>query len=196
MRIAVDAMGGDRAPGEVVAGTVLAAREFTDTEFLLVGDETSVKEELDQHDGGAFPSISIVHAEQVLSMDDAPIVAVRAKRNSSATVSVKLVAEGKAEAVVSAGNTGGTVAAAAVFLKSLGGIKRSGIAATFPTRFGTTTVIDVGANIHCRPIHLLHYGVMATIYAQQMLDIENPRVGLLNIGAEDRKGNELVRETR
>ena len=196
MRIAVDAMGGDQAPREVVAGTVLAAREFVDTGFLLVGDEETVKTEQDKHDRGVFKSISIVHAPVVMEMDDAPIVAVRGKRNSSVTTSVKLVSEGEAEAVVSAGNTGGTVAAATVFLKSLGGIKRSGIAVTFPSHHGSTTVIDVGANIHCRPVHLLQYGVMATIYCQQILDIRDPRVGLLNIGSENKKGNELVRQTR
>jgi len=196
MRIAVDAMGGDHAPREVVAGTVLAARKFDDTDFILVGDEGAIREELARHNGEGMRSLSVTHAPVVLSMDDGPVAAVRGKRDSSATVSVKLVADGEAQAVFSAGNTGGTVAAATVLLKSLGGIKRSGIAATFPTHYGSTTVIDVGANIHCRPIHLLQYGVMATIYSEQILGIRNPRVGLLNIGTEDKKGNELVRETR
>ena len=196
MRIAVDAMGGDHAPGEIVAGTVLAAREFDDTGFLLVGDEDALRDELGRYNGDRLTSISVTHAPVVLSMDDAPVEAVRGKRHSSATVSVKLVADGEAQAVFSAGNSGGIVAASTVLLKSLGGIKRSGIAVSFPTHYGTTTVIDVGANIHCRPIHLLQYGVMATIYSEQILDIRKPRVGLLNIGTEDKKGNELVRETR
>jgi glycerol-3-phosphate acyltransferase PlsX len=98
--------------------------------------------------------------------------------------------------VFSAGNTGAAVAAATVLMKPLGAIKRPGIAVSFPTHFGTTTIIDVGANIHCQPIHLLQYAIMATVYSQQILGIRNPRVGLLNIGSEDKKGNELVRETR
>lgn len=196
MRIAVDAMGGDHAPGEVVAGTVLAAKEFTDVEFILVGDEPTVRKVLAQHHGDRLRSISVTHAPDVMAMDDAAIEAVRTKKNSSVTRSVRLVADHEAGAVFSAGNTGGTVAAATVLLRSLGGIKRSGIAVTFPTHHGTTTLIDVGANIHCRPVHLLQYAVMATIYTEQILAIRNPRVGLLNIGSEDKKGNELVRETR
>lgn len=196
MRIAVDAMGGDHAPREIVKGTVLAAETFTDTEFLLVGDETTVRNELVQHDGVALPNITVTHAPEVMGMADAPVEAVRGKRKSSVTRSVQLVAKGEAEAIVSAGNTGATVAAATVLLKSLGGIKRSGIAVSLPTHYGTTTLIDVGANIHCRPLHLLQYGVMATVYSRELLGIEHPRVGLLNIGSEGKKGNDLVRETK
>ena len=196
MRIAVDAMGGDHAPREVVAGTVAAAREFVNTRFILVGDQMAVKDELARHDCTALSNISITHAPEVMGMDEVPVEAVRGKRDSSVTVSVKLVAEGKAEAIVSAGNTGGTVAAATLLLKPLGGIKRCGIAVTIPSHHGAVTLIDVGANIHCRPVHLLQYAVMATVYSQQMLGISKPRVGLLNIGAENKKGNELVRETR
>ena len=196
MRIAVDAMGGDNAPREVVAGALLAAAEFADTELMLVGDEKAVQLELEQHAGDVPSNIAVEHAPQVREMGDAPVEAVRGKRRSSVTVSARLVAKGEAEAMVSAGNTGATVAAATVLLKPLGGIKRSGIAVTFPTHIGSTTVIDVGANIHCRPIHLLQYSVMASIYCEQILDIDTPRVGLVNIGAESKKGNELVRETR
>jgi glycerol-3-phosphate acyltransferase PlsX len=196
MRIAVDAMGGDHAPRAVVAGTVLAAREFTDTEFILVGDETVLPDELSTNDGSGLPNIRLSHAPQVIGMADAPVEAVRGKRKSSITLSVKLVADGQAEAVVSAGNTGAMVAAATVLLGQLGEIKRSGIAVSFPAHAGTTTIIDVGANIHCRPIHLLQYGIMATIYSEQILGIKKARVGLLNIGSEDKKGNDLVRETK
>ena len=195
MRIAVDAMGGDHAPHVIVAGAVIAAREFPDTGFILVGDRDAVKAELAQQGGAELANISTVHAPQVMDMSDAPVVALRGKRNSSVTVSVKLVADGEAEAVFSAGNTGGTVAAATVLLRQLGEIKRSGIAVSFPRSKGTTTLIDVGANIHCTPLHLLQYGIMASVYTKYIHGIENPRVGLLNIGAESKKGNELVRET-
>jgi len=196
MRIAVDAMGGDRAPREVVAGALLAADEYTDDAFVLVGDEEAVRSELSRRKDTTPSNISVIHAPEVMGMEDAPIEAVRGKRQSSVTVSVKLVADGKAEAVISAGNTGAAVAAATVLLKPLSGVKRSGIAVSFPTHSGTTTLIDVGANIHCRPVHLLQYAIMATVYSEQILGISTPRVGLMNIGAESRKGNELVRETR
>jgi glycerol-3-phosphate acyltransferase PlsX len=196
MRIAVDAMGGDHAPAKIVEGAVLAAKEFADTEFILVGDQEAVKKELAVNHAEGVANLSITHAPEVMGMGEAPIEAVRGKRKSSVTMGVQLVAEGRAEAVFSAGNTGAAVAAATVLMKPLGAIKRPGIAVSFPTHFGTTTIIDVGANIHCQPIHLLQYAIMATVYSQQILGIRNPRVGLLNIGSEYKKGNELVRETR
>ncbi|HUU42411.1 MAG TPA: phosphate--acyl-ACP acyltransferase, partial [Planctomycetota bacterium] len=196
MRIAVDAMGGDNAPREVVAGTLKAAAEFADTGFVLVGDAQAVETEL-KRSGEAVPSnVTVEHAPQVMEMGDAPVEAVRGKRQSSVTVSARLVSTGDAEAMFSAGNTGAAVAVATVLLKPLAGIKRSGIAVTFPTHKGSTTVIDVGANIHCRPLHLMQYGIMASVYCEQILGMKTPRVGLLNIGAESEKGNELVLETR
>jgi glycerol-3-phosphate acyltransferase PlsX len=153
MRIAVDAMGGDHAPAKIVEGAVLAAKEFADTEFILVGDQEAVKKELAVNHAEGVANLSITHAPEVMGMGEAPIEAVRGKRKSSVTMGVQLVAEGRAEAVFSAGNTGAAVAAATVLMKPLGAIKRPGIAVSFPTHFGTTTIIDVGANIHCQPDH-------------------------------------------
>ena len=195
MRIAVDAMGGDHAPAEVVAGTVLAAKEFADVGFVLVGDREAIAPELARSQGQALPNIEVRHSTQVVTMADKPVEALRAKRDSSITVSVQLVAEGEAQAVISAGNTGATVAAATVLLRPLKGIKRCGIAVSFPTHFGPTTVVDVGANIHPKPIHLLQYALMASVFNECIHNIDEPRVGLLNIGSEDKKGNDLVRET-
>ena len=127
-------------------------------------------------------------------MGDAPTEALRGKKNCSVTVSTKLVAEGKAEAVFSAGNTGAAVACATVLLKPIKGIKRCGIAVTVPTHKGTVVLIDVGANIHCQPLHLLQYGIMASVFSREIIGVKEPRVGLLNIGSEDEKGNPLVRE--
>ena len=194
MRIAVDAMGGDFAPREVVAGTVRAAREFADTEFLLVGVETAVREELAKAEGGPPANIALVHAPEVLGMGEAPTEALRGKKNCSVTVSTRLVADGKAEAVFSAGNTGAAVACATVLLKPIKGIKRSGIAVIVPTHKGPVVLIDVGANIHCQPTHLLQYGLMASVFSREIIGVASPRVGLLNIGSEDEKGNPLVRE--
>ncbi|MCR4290099.1 MAG: phosphate acyltransferase PlsX [Candidatus Scalindua sp.] len=195
MRIAVDAMGGDAAPAEIVKGAVAAARYYTDHEVILVGDQERIKSELSACGGATLGNISVVHASQVVGMNESATVAVRKKIDSSITKSVKLVAEKAADAVVSAGNTGATVAASSLFLRTLEHVKRPGIAVSIPTFHGACMVIDAGANIQCKPAHLMQYGVMASVFCKYALNIENPRVGLLNIGEEDAKGNELVKET-
>ena len=194
MRIAVDAMGGDEAPFEIVKGAVDAARVYTGHEIILVGDQERIRNELAAY-GATFGNISVVHASQVVDMNESATVAVRKKVDSSITKSVKLVAEKAADAVVSAGNTGATVAAASLFLRMLKNVKRPGIAVSIPTFHGACMVIDAGANIQCKPAHLMQYGVMASVFCKYVLNIEKPRVGLLNIGEEDAKGNELVKET-
>lgn len=194
MRIAVDAMGGDEAPFEIVRGAVDAARVYTDHEIILVGDQERIQNELAAC-GATFGNISVVHASQVVDMNESATVAVRKKTDSSITKSVKLVLEKVADAVVSAGNTGATVAAASLFLRTLEHVKRPGIAVSIPTFHGACMVIDAGANIQCKPAHLMQYGVMASVFCKYVLNIEKPRVGLLNIGEEDAKGNELVKET-
>ncbi len=194
MRIAVDAMGGDAAPIEIVKGAVAAARIYSDHEIVLVGDQKRIQNELDACRSG-IGNISVVHASQVVDMNESATVAVRKKVDSSITRSVKLVAEREADAVVSAGNTGATVAAASLFLRTLENVKRPGIAVSIPTFHGACMVIDSGANIQCKPAHLMQYGVMASVFCEYVLNIEKPRVGLLNIGEEDAKGNELVKET-
>ena len=194
MRIAVDAMGGDEAPFEIVKGVVDAARVYTGHEIILVGDQERIRNELAAY-GATFGNISVVHASQVVDMNESATVAVRKKVDSSITKSVKLVSEKAADAVVSAGNTGATVAAASLFLRMLKNVKRPGIAVSIPTFHGACMVIDAGANIQCKPAHLMQYGVMASVFCKYVLNIEKPRVGLLNIGEEDAKGNELVKET-
>jgi phosphate acyltransferase len=194
MRIAVDAMGGDGAPFEIVKGAVDAARVYTGHEIILVGDQERIRNELAAC-GATSGNISVVHASQVVDMNESATVAVRKKVDSSITKSVKLVSEKAADAVVSAGNTGATVAAASLFLRTLRNVKRPGIAVSIPTFHGACMVIDAGANIQCKPAHLLQYGVMASVFCKYVLNIEKPRVGLLNIGEEDAKGNELVKET-
>ncbi len=194
MRVAVDAMGGDKAPHEVVKGSVLAAQQFSDSEIVLVGDEKVIQRELNIY--GADPkNIVIHHAPQVVGMDDPATYSIRQKTDSSITQSVKLVANGEASAVVSAGHTGATVAAATLHLRTLNGIRRPGIAITLPTRHGICLIIDVGANIACKPTHLFQYGVMAAVFSKYIYGIENPKIGLLNIGEEDAKGNDLAKET-
>ncbi len=194
MRIAVDAMGGDAAPSAIVQGAVNAANKFSDHEIVLVGDSDQIRDELSKADSYSS-NISVVHTSQVVGMNESATVALRKKIDSSITRSVELVAKNKADAIVSAGNTGATVAAAAMFLRTLEGVKRPGIAVTIPTLHGVCLVIDAGANIKCKPIHLLQNAIMASVFCKCILNIKKPKVGLLNIGEEDAKGNDLVKET-
>lgn len=193
MRIAVDAMGGDHAPAEIVKGTVQAAQKLKDVEIILVGNEKRVNSELSSI-GNCPKNICVHHAPQVVGMHEPATAALRQKVDSSVTESIKLVANGEADAVVSAGHTGATVAACSMFLRMLKGVKRPGIAVTVPTHGGIYTLIDVGANIKCKPDHLFQYGLMASIVCKYMHNVEEPKVGLLNVGEEDVKGNELVKE--
>lgn len=196
MRIAVDAMGGDNAPGEIIAG-VLEARDVLDPddELVLIGDETVIGAHLEKF--GASPDqFHIFHAPDVIGMDESPVEALRRKPKSSIAMMARAASHRQVDAVLSAGNTGACVAGCQLRMRNLEGVMRPGIAAVFPTFYGPVTICDVGANIACKPMNLYQYAVMSSIYAQEMLGIENPRVGLMNIGEEDAKGNELVKKTR
>ena len=193
MKIAVDAMGGDKAPDVIIKGAILAAREI-DSQIILVGEQELLEKKLSLLKN-VPDSISIVNAAEVIKMDDSPAVSVRRKKDSSINVAVKMVKEQKADALVSAGNTGAVVCAGSLFLKLLEGVDRPGISVLLPTLKDVVQVIDVGANIDPKPEHLLQYGIMGTIYSRYVLDKENPRVGLLNIGEEETKGPEFVKET-
>ena len=196
MRIAIDAMGGDDAPDEIIAG-VLESIEFLaeDDELILVGPENEIVSRLPTK----LPrgsKINVVDAPDIIAMDDVPIESLRRKPKSSIPTIAKLAKRGQADAVISAGNTGACVAAFQMRMRNLPGVNRPGIAVVFPTPGGLVTICDVGANIACKPIHLYQYGVMASVYSKHLLGIENPRVGLMSIGSEDAKGNELVKKTR
>ena len=193
MRIAVDAMGGDLAPAEVVQGTLAAATEFTDTQFILVGDEAAIQAELGaaRHD-----NIVVRHAAQVIGMEDDPAKSIRRKPDSSLTVSARMVAEGAADALFSAGNTGAVTTAAALLIGRLDGVLRPGIATLLPTRArsGWSIVCDVGACVDSKAEWIVQFGVMAAIYAEEVERIPSPRVGLLNIGEESSKGDRESRQ--
>lgn len=193
-KIAVDVMGGDHGSGEVVRGVISAAFEQSKDTFLLVGDESEIKQELARTKPVPH-NIKIIHTTEVIGMNESPVEAIRRKKDSSLVKAIGLVAKGKADAVLSAGNTGAMVAGATFLLGLLEGVKRPGIAIPLPSENGQVYLIDVGANIYCNPIHLLQYGIMASVYCQHLQDIHQPRVGLLNIGSEDNKGNELVKYT-
>lgn len=193
MRVAVDAMGGDNAPGVEVEGAVLAVREFG-IPVTLVGDTERLREELSRHDTTGL-DISIHHASEVVGMHDSPSDAIRKKKDSSIRVAFELVKSGAADAVVSAGNSGATMAAGMFVLKRIPGIERPAIAQIFPTLKGKTLVLDVGGNVDCKPVHLVHFAIMGSVYSRCIMGIANPRIGLLSNGEEESKGNELTRDT-
>lgn len=192
MKIAVDAMGGDDAPAAIVEGAIAAAREY-DVSPILVGDETEIKKVLSIHNVMGLP-ISVVHASQRVEMHEAPSSVIRKKKDSSISVATRLVKEGEAVAVISAGNTGASMAMGLLHLRSLSCVERPAIATPLPTLEGTAIMIDVGANVDCKPNHLFQFAIMGSIYAEEIFGIANPKVGLLNIGEEETKGNELTKE--
>ncbi len=197
LAIAIDAMGGDHAPGVVVRGALEAARLHPDVRLILVGIEFRVREELVAAGWQASetPNLEVLHAECVIEMGDSPVEALRKKKGSSIEVATKLVRSGEAVAMVSAGNTGACVAAATILLGLLPDVRRAGIAVAFKAGERPVVVIDMGANVSSKPEHLIQYGIMASLYARSVLGIANPRVGLLNIGEEDEKGNSLTKTT-
>jgi len=194
MKIALDAMGGDNAPRNIVEGAALAARE-TSSEIILVGDQKLVRDELDRVTRGRVPAnISIHHASEIIGMGESPAVACKTKKDSSIMVCARLVKEQKASAFVSGGNTGAVMTASFLLLGRLEGIQRPGLPITMPHQFGVTVIIDAGANVDCRPSHLAQFAVMGEVYAEQILGVVRPRIGLLNVGEEDGKGGEIVQE--
>ena len=190
-RIAVDAMGGDFAPTEIVKGAVLASQEFK-LDIILVGNPQQINQELQKYKGKG--NVSVVAASEVIEMDEPPAQAVKNKKNASINVAVSLVKEGKADAIVSAGNTGALMAASLFKLGRIPGIERPAIATEFPLPAGRVLLLDMGANVDCKPKHLEQFALMGSLYAKHVLHLENPKVGLLNIGEEKEKGNELTRE--
>ncbi|PYK38296.1 MAG: phosphate acyltransferase PlsX [Verrucomicrobia bacterium] len=194
MRIALDAMGGDFGPPNLVAGAVMALREYSHINKLyLVGDSEKIEAELKKH-GCTDSRIEIFHSTQVVDMSDRAVEAVRRKKDSSISRAVDLVKRDKADAVVSAGHTGAAVAASAIKLRTLPGIDRPGIAAVLPTETNVFVLIDAGANIDARPEHLLQYAFMGTVYSRHVLGYKSPTVGLVSLGEEDVKGNEMTKE--
>ncbi len=192
MKIVVDAMGGDHAPRVIVEGVVAAVREFG-AQVILCGDEAKIAPFL-KKEKYSGDNIEIVHAPEVIDMCEPAANSVRRKRNSSIVVGLNLVKTGAAGAFFSAGNTGAVVCAATLELRLLPGIERPGIGIVTPALKGVSFIIDVGANIDPKPMHLLQYGIMADAYCRNILNKDNPSVGLLNIGEEEAKGTDFMRE--
>jgi len=193
MNVAVDAMGGDHAPELVVQGALDAVAELG-INIILVGHEKRVTEALNGHP--VDRRISFHHCEDVVRMEESPLKALRKKKDASIRVAFDLVKSGHADAVISAGNSGATLAAAVMTLGRMQGVDRPAIAGILPTERGPVVLIDVGANVDCRPSHLFQFGVMANAFASSCLGIDDPTVGLLSIGEEEGKGNEQVRQAR
>jgi glycerol-3-phosphate acyltransferase PlsX len=194
MRIALDAMGGDHAPTVTVEGAVECVRENPDLEVVLVGDEASLRREL-SNKRYPEPQISIRHASEVFAMDEPPSHAIRRKKDSSIRRAFELFKNKKADAVVTAGNSGAAMALALFMIGASPGVGRPAIAATMPTFRKPFVLIDAGANVDCDPVNLFQFALMGDAYARLILQRENPRVGLLSIGEEATKGNELTKET-
>src|SRR5579864_9554551 len=193
--IALDAMGSDRAPKPEVEGAIQAARRFG-IQVTLVGPEERLRAEFSRHPFSRSLPISIVHASEVITMDDKAVQAVRAKRDSSMRVGLRLVREGRADAFITAGNTGAAMATAKMVLGGLPGVDRPALVAIIPTATRTVTaLLDVGANVDCKPHNLEQFAMMGEIYFRSMFGTARPRVGLLSIGEEEGKGNELTRES-
>ncbi|MDR3348018.1 MAG: phosphate acyltransferase PlsX [Acidaminococcales bacterium] len=196
MKIAVDVMGTDYGPSEIMQGTIDAVNDFG-CKVILVGDEKEIENILDEKKTHALTrsKISICHADEVIDMHEYPSVAVRKKKNASVVLATKLLKEGKCQAVISPGSTGAAVAAALLGLGRIAGIERPVIATPIPNKSGTTVVVDSGANVDSKPQHMAQAAIMGSLYARHVLQIKNPRVGLLNIGEEETKGNEQAQAT-
>lgn len=193
MRIAVDGMGGDFAPEEIIKGTVAAAREYG-VDIALVGPQERMKQELAKHDCSGL-NIEVVHTDQYLIEGEPPAYALRKKPDASVFVATKLVKDKKADAVVSAGPTGGVVASALYILGTVGGLSRPVAGGAFLGFAPNTLMLDLGSNVDCQPQQFLDFAVVGTVLAQKMLNIQNPTVALLSIGAEEGKGNEMVKQS-
>lgn len=193
IKIAVDAMGGDFAPEEIVKGSVLAAKEF-DVTVLLVGQQEKIKAELSKYDTSGL-KIDVVNAEEVIEMCEAPGSAIRRKKDASIVVAVDQVAKGNANALVAAGSTGAAMAASLFGLGRLPGISRPAIAVVLPTMDKPVVLLDAGANSECEPENLYQFAIMGSAFSTKVIGVENPRVGIMNIGGESGKGNTLAQDT-
>ncbi len=192
MKIVIDAMGGDNAPKETVKGAVEAVKQFN-VDMVLTGDLEAIALELEKY---SYPKekIEVVNCSEVIKTDEKPVVAIRRKKDSSLVVAINMVKDGKADAIISAGNTGAILAGGLFILGRMKGINRPALAPVYPTAKGVSILIDGGSNPDCKPKNLLEFGVMGSLYANKLLNVDEPSVCLVNVGIEEGKGNELVKE--
>lgn len=190
MKLAIDAMGGDNAPQAIVEGVMKAVSEFSDLEVTLIGHEEKIKPYLTERE-----RITVIHTEEIIEATDEPVRAVRRKKNASMVLMANEVKEGRADGCISAGNTGALMTAGLFIIGRIDGIERPALSPTLPTLDGKGFLfLDVGANVDAKPEHLLQYAIMGSVYVEKVRGIKNPRVGLLNVGTEDKKGNDLTKQ--
>lgn len=194
VKVAVDAMGGDHAPGEIVKGAIEAVNENENLKVYLVGKEELVNEQLSKYQYDK-KRVEVVNATEVIEMAEAPVNAIRKKKDSSIVKAMGLVKNGTCDAYVSAGSTGANLVGGQVLVGRIKGVERPPLAPVIPTATGATLLIDCGANVDARPSHLVQFAKMGSVYMENVMHVKNPKVGILNIGAEEDKGNALVKET-
>ena len=194
VNVAVDAMGGDNAPGEIVKGAIEAVCEDKRLKVFLVGKEDAIKAELTKY---TYPNeqVEIVHAEEIIEMSEPPVMAIRRKKDSSIVKALYMVKDGICDAYVSAGSTGATLVGGQVIVGRIKGVERPPLAPLIPTKDGVSLLIDCGANVDARPSHLVQFAKIGSVYMEHVMGVKNPRVAIVNIGAEEEKGNALVKET-
>ncbi|MDI6601417.1 MAG: phosphate acyltransferase PlsX [Thermoanaerobacteraceae bacterium] len=195
MKIGIDAMGGDYAPKEIISGSLMALEEYDDIELTFFGDEVQIVSEINAHNLKSNNRIEIIHTDEVISNNDAPVAAIRNKKNSSLSRGLDYLKTNKIDVFVSAGNTGALMAGGLLKLGRIRGVDRPALVSTLPTVSGLVVLVDSGSNTDCRPINLLQFAVMGSVYAEDILNVRKPRIGLLNIGSEEEKGNELAKQT-
>lgn len=194
IKIAVDAMGGDNAPGEIVKGAVEAVSKRTDIQVLLIGQEAAVKQELEKYTY-IEEQLRLIPASEVIETDEPPVNAIRKKKDSSIVIAMKMVKSGEADAMVSAGSSGAILVGGQVLVGRIKGVERPPFGALIPTENGVALLLDSGANVDARPSHLVQFARIGSIYMEHVIGISRPRVGIVNVGAEEEKGNALVKET-
>ncbi|MBP9999944.1 MAG: phosphate acyltransferase PlsX [Clostridiales bacterium] len=195
VRIVLDAMGGDNAPGEQIKGAVEAIKERKDIVVILTGDQEKIKSELSKYPDYPKDQIEIVHTTEVIAMAEPPVIAIKKKKDSSIVVGLNMVRHGEADAFVSSGSTGAVLVGGQGIVGRIKGIQRPPLAPLIPTKDGVSLLIDCGANVDARPSHLVQFAQMGSIYMENVVGVKNPKVAIVNIGAEEEKGNALVKET-